>query len=423
MTFDRRAFLAAGTAATAALAAPVVWGASSGRPKVVVIGGGPGGATVARYLSKDSDGGIDVTVIEPSQIYHTCFFSNLYLGGFRTGDSLAQSYTNLKDAYGIKFIHDRAVGIDRSLRTVTVSNGESFSYDRLVLSPGVDFIEGAVPGWEMEQRDRMPHAYKQSASQIEVLREQVFEMPAGGVFAMVAPPDPYKCPPGPYERVSMVARVLKHTNPTAKIIIADPKSGFSKEALFREAWAKHYDGMIEWVGQDAGGGNVSVDANAMSVTIDGETIGVDVCNVIPAQKAGQICDLAGVNQGNWAPIVPTTMQSTVDENIHILGDAANQGDMPKSAFSANSQAKAAAMAIRAALTGSRAFPPRYSNTCWSLLFDNDGVKVSASYKAGETQIEIVDGFLSATDEDAELRKQTYLESLDWYESFVKDVFG
>ncbi len=181
--------------------------------------------------------------------------------------------------------------------------------------------------------------------------------------------------------------------------------------------------MIDWIGGDFGGGNVSVNPHDMTVTIDGEVTKVDVCNVIPAMKAGKICDMAGITEGNWAPVNPHTMQSRVDENIHVLGDASSQGDMPKSGFAANSQAKVAAMAVRSALTGSKLFPAKFTNTCWSLINDNDGVKVGASYEATDEKIAKVDGFISQVGEDAELRQATYEESVGWYAGITSDMFG
>ncbi|MDO6797238.1 NAD(P)/FAD-dependent oxidoreductase [Shimia thalassica] len=420
MKLNRRGFIGAGAAVAASLSAPMVMGA--GKPRVVVIGGGAGGATAARYIAKGSKGAIDVTLVEPSRTYYTCFFSNLYIAGFRELSSIAHSYGTLASKYGVNVVHDWAVGIDRDAKTVSLAGGAKLSYDRLVLSPGIDFVDGAVPGWDVTSQNKMPHAYK-AGSQSELLKAQIEAMPQGGTFAMVAPPNPYRCPPGPYERVSMVAHVLKEKNPTAKIIIADPKPKFSKMALFQEGWGNHYDGMIDWVGSDFGGDNVEVNPDEMTVSIDGEVTKVDVCNVIPAMKAGKICEMAGITEGNWAPVSGHTMQSRVDENIHVLGDATNQGDMPKSGFSANSQAKVAAMAIRGALTGSKVFPAKFSNTCWSLIDTEDGVKVGATYEATDEKIAKVDGFISKTGEGAELRKATYEESVGWYAGITSDMFG
>lgn len=422
MKLNRRAFIGTGAAAAATLSAPTVWGASHGKPRVVVVGGGAGGATAARYLAKDSKGAIDVTLVEPSRMYYTCFFSNLYIGGFRELSSIGHSYGTLASEYGVNVVHDWAIGIDRDKRTVSLAGGAVLPYDRLILSPGIDFVDGAVPGWDVTTQNKMPHAYK-AGSQTELLKAQIEAMPEGGTYAMVAPPNPYRCPPGPYERISMVAHLLSQINPTAKILIADPKPKFSKQALFEEGWAKHYAGMIERVGPDFGGDKVEVNADEMTVSIDGTVEKVDVCNVIPAMKAGRICELAGITEGNWAPVSGHTMQSRVDENIHVLGDATNQGDMPKSGFSANSQAKVAAMAVRGALTGSKVFPAKFSNTCWSLIDTDDGIKVGASYQATDEKIAKVDGFISQTGEDAALRKTTYEESVGWYAGITADMFG
>jgi NADH dehydrogenase FAD-containing subunit len=422
MTLNRRAFIGTGVAAAAALSAPAVRAGSHGKPRVVVVGGGAGGATAARYIAKDSKGAIDVTLVEPTRMYYTCFFSNLYIGGFRQLSSIGHSYGTLASQYGINVVHDWAVGIDNDAKTVSLAGGAKLPYDRLILSPGIDFVDGAVPGWDLTKQNKMPHAYK-AGSQTELLKAQIEAMPQGGTYAMIAPPNPFRCPPGPYERVSMVAHLLKNINPTAKILIADPKPKFSKMALFQEGWANHYDGMIEWVGPDFGGDVVEVNADEMTVSIDGEVTKVDACNVIPAMKAGKICDMAGITEGNWAPVSGHTMQSRIDPNIHVLGDATNQGDMPKSGFSANSQAKVAAMAVRGALTGSKVFPAKFSNTCWSLIDTDDGIKVGASYQATDEKIAKVDGFISKTGEDAALRKATYEESVGWYAGITNDMFG
>jgi len=421
MNFNRRLFLGTGVVAATTLAAPSVFAAGHGKPRVVVVGGGAGGATAARYIAKDSKGAIDVTLIEPSRMYYTCFFSNLYLGGIKTIDDLGHSYGTMA-AGGVNVVHDWAVGVDRDAKTVSLAGGGSVPYDKLILSPGIDFVDGAVEGWDLSSQNAMPHAYK-GGSQTELLKSQIAAMPQGGTFAMVAPPNPYRCPPGPYERVSMVAHYLKANNPTAKIIVADPKPKFSKQGLFQEGWANHYDGMIDWIGDDFGGGNVSVDSNAMTVTIDGEVTKVDVCNVIPAMKAGRIAELAGVTDGNWAPVNAADMSTKADADVYVLGDASQQGDMPKSGFSANSQAKVCANAVRGALTGSKVFPAKFSNTCWSLIDTNDGVKVGATYEATDEKISKVDGFISQTGETAEMRKATYEESEGWYAGITADMFG
>jgi len=420
MTLTRRGVIGASIGAAAALAAPAAIGAT--RPRAVVIGGGAGGATAARYIAKDSGGEIDVTLIEPSRTYYTCFFSNLYLGGFRDFASLGHGYGGLAIG-GVNMVHDWAVGIDRDAKRVALASGPSVPYDRLVVAPGIDFRWESVPGYGVTAQNAMPHAWK-GGTQAELLKAQIAAMPEGGLFAMVAPPNPYRCPPGPYERVSMVAHYLSQNNPTAKIIIFDPKTKFSKQALFQDGWNRHYPGMIEWLDADFGGPIEEVRPETMEIVVGGEVIKADVANVVPGQKAGHIAEVAGLtNDTGFCPIVLATMQSQEDEAIHVLGDATIAGDMPKSGFSANSQAKVAALAVRAALTDARLFPAKYSNTCWSLIATEDGVKVGARYEATEEKIAKTEGFISAVGEDAAMRKQTYEESLGWYAGITSDMFG
>jgi sulfide dehydrogenase [flavocytochrome c] flavoprotein subunit len=421
MSINRRTFLSTAAAVSATLATPMIARAQS-MPRVVVVGGGAGGATAAKYIARDSNGAIDVTLIEPTRSYYTCFFSNLYIGGFYEFDDLGHTYGNLASSYGINVVHDWATGVDRDAKTVSLAGGGAVPYDRLVLSPGIDFIEDSVPGWSLAAQGKMPHAYK-GGTQTQLLKAQVEAMPEGGTFAMVAPPNPYRCPPGPYERISMVAHMLKNTNPTAKILVVDPKESFSKQGLFEDGWQRHYPGMITRIGPDFGGDIVEVDPDAMTVSIDGVVENVDVCNVIPAQQAGLIAHSAGITDGNWAPVSAYDMSSKVDPEIHVLGDSAAQGAMPKSGFSANSQAKVCANAVIAALTDARAFPPRFANTCWSLIETDDGVKVGATYEASDEGIVSTSSFISEVGETPETRAETYRESLGWYDAIVEDMFG
>ena len=420
MKLNRRNFISASAGIAATMSSPMVFGAS--RPKVVVIGGCAGGATAARYIAKDSKGAIDVTLVDPTRSYYTCFFSNLYLGGFRDFDSIGHSYGKLASDFGINVVHDWAVDVDSSGKTVSLAGGGTLNYDKLILSPGIDFVDNSVPGWDLSSQNKMPHSYK-AGSQTQLLNAQIENMRQGGTYCMVAPPNPYRCPPGPYERVSMVAHKLKKINPSAKILILEPKPKFSKQGLFEEGWNKHYSGMIEMIGPEMGGKGVEVRPASMEVIVDGEAEKVDVCNVIPAMKAGKIAELAGVTDGNWAPTIAHTMQSRKNSDIHILGDAAAQGDMPKSGFSANSPAKVCAMAVRGELTDSKVFPAKFSNTCWSLVDTNDGIKVGASYEATDEKIAKVSGFVSKTGEDAAVRKATYEERLGWYAGITSDMFG
>ncbi len=421
--FNRRQFttgiLGLG-AVTAGLALPAY--AQGKKPRVVVIGGGAGGATAARYIAKDSKGAIDVTLIEPSKKYYTCFFSNLYLGGLRDYASIGHTYSNLAANHGINVVHDWAIGVDKAAKMVELGSGAKVGYDRLVISPGIDLKYDSVGGYSVEAQDTMPHAWK-SGTQVAQLKSQVENMKEGGTFVMVPPPNPFRCPPGPYERISMIAHILSNKNPKAKIIVLDPKEKFSKQALFTEGWQKHYPDMVEWIPASISGGVKNVNSDTMEIETDLETFKADAASVVPAQKAGAICERAGLTDGDWCPIIPATMQAKADPNIHVLGDASVAAAMPKSGFSANSQAKVAAMAIRGELTGSKVFPPRFANTCWSLIDTNDGVKVGANYKAGEEKIEVVDKFISKTGEADDLRKATYEESEAWYSAISADMFS
>jgi sulfide dehydrogenase [flavocytochrome c] flavoprotein chain len=409
-------------ASTATLALPTYLRAQD-QPKVVVIGGGAGGATAAKYLAKDSNGALDVTLIEENDEFTTCFFSNLYLGDFRDWDSITHSYDELVSRYGIKKVTDRATAIDREAKTVSLGDGSTIPYDRLVVSPGIDIIYDSVPGYSEAAAEIAPHAWK-AGSQTRLLKEKLDALEEGQNIVMLAPPNPYRCPPGPYERVSMMAHILKEKGLTgSKIFVIDPKETFSKQALFQEGWDKHYPGMVEWYGPDVHGGVLGVDVEAGTVETDLDTFEGTLLNIIPAQRAGAIAIDAGLaGENGFCPIDAASMRSTMDEAVFVIGDASIAGDMPKSGFSANSQAKVAALHIRADLTQSQTFPARYSNTCWSLIDTDDGIKVGARYEPQDGKITSIEGFVSQPGEDAELRRSTYEESIGWYEGIVADMF-
>lgn len=418
----RRHFGLLSGAGVATLAMPTYLRAQD-KPKVVVIGGGAGGATAARYLAKDSEGAIDVTLIDDSDQFTTCFFSNLYLGGYRDFASITHSYDKLESDYGVTKVTGMAVAIDREAKTVRMADGATISYDRLVVSPGIDFIWDSVDGYSEEASQTAPHAWK-AGPQTRLLKEKIDAVESGQQVVMVMPPNPYRCPPGPYERASMMAHLFKAKGVDAKIIIIDPKEKFSKQGLFLEGWEKYYPGMIEWYGPDVHGGIGSVDVEAGTVDTGIDTFHGDLMNIIPAQKAGMIAASAELtNDTGFCPIDAESMRSTADENIFVIGDASIAGDMPKSGFSANSQAKVAAMNIRGDLTGSKVFPAKYANTCWSLIETDDGVKVGAQYVPQDGRISSTHSFISQTEEDAATRKANYEESVGWYAGITADMFG
>ncbi len=422
MTTNRRHFIggAGALAVAGTFAAPAI---AQGKPRVVVIGGGPGGATVAKYVARDSGGAIDVTLVEPLKEFVTCFHSNLYLGDFRPYDSIKHGYSGLAK-YGVTLAHDSAAAIDPAAKTVRLAGGTTLPYDRLVVAPGIDIKFDSVPGYSEQASEIMPHAWK-PGPQTQLLKKQLDALSDGATIVMIAPPNPYRCPPGPYERVSMMAHVLKkkgHKN--SKIIVLDPKPNFSKQALFVEGWQKHYPEMVEWQDPKMHGGIKGVDPSTMTVKTDLADYKAQLVNVIPAQMAGKIARDAGLtNESGFCPIKPESMQSAKDSNIYVIGDASIAGDMPKSAFSANSQAKVAAMAIRGELTKSPTFPARYTNTCWSLIETDDTVKVGGRYEPKEGKIAAVETFVSKTGENDDLRKQTQAENMGWYQGIIADIFA
>jgi NADPH-dependent 2,4-dienoyl-CoA reductase/sulfur reductase-like enzyme len=424
-TLSRRNFLAGSAAALglSTLGAPAVLGQA--RPRVVVIGGGAGGVTAAKYIAKDSKKAIEVVLVEPLKRYQTCFHSNLYLGGVRSYDSITHGYDKLASVYGVKLNHQMANAIDREKKTVVLADGSRLSYDRLVVSPGIDLKYDSVPGWGKEHEQAMPHAWLPGA-QTQLLKKRLDAVPNGGVIVMIAPPNPYRCPPGPYERVSMMAHALKAARKTnGKIIVIDPKDSFSKQGLFQEGWEKHYKGMVEWLGPKVHDGVKSVDPKTNTVVTGFETYkNAALVNVIPAQMAGKIArDAQLTNASGYCPIDPASMKSAMDPNIYVLGDACIAGDMPKSGFAANSQAKVAALMIRGELTKSPTFPARYTNTCWSLIETDDAVKVGGSYESKDGKIAAVETFISKTGEPAALRKQTQEENMGWYAGISADMFS
>ncbi|MBS4082832.1 MAG: NAD(P)/FAD-dependent oxidoreductase [Rhizobiales bacterium] len=420
----RRTFLQSSAAVAGAAAFSAVPAIGQAKPRVVVIGGGAGGTTAAKYIARDSKGAIDVTLVEPLKRYQTCFHSNLYLGGYRSYDSITHGYEKLTSAYGVKMNHQWASAIDRDKKQVVLADGSRLSYDRLVVSPGIALKYDSVPGWGKEHEVAMPHAWL-PGEQTQILKKRLDAVPDGGVIVMIAPPNPFRCPPGPYERVSMMAHALKAAGKSkSKIIVIDPKENFSKQGLFQEGWEKYYKGMVEWLGPKVHDGLKSVDPKTNTVVTGFETYKAALVNVIPAQTAGTIAiDAKLTNAGGFCPIDAASMKSTVDPNIYVLGDASIAGDMPKSGFSANSQAKVAALMIRGELIKAETFPARYANTCWSLIETDDAVKVGGRYEAKDGKIAATETFVSKTGESADLRKATQAENMGWYAGISADMFG
>jgi len=398
--------------------------AAQGAAKVVIVGGGAGGATAAHYIKKDAPE-LDVTLIEANPIYSSSFFSNLYIGGFRTLESLNHTYGGLS-RLGIKVVHDSATDVDTAKKTVKTKGGRSYRYDRLILSPGIDVKYDSVPGYSREVSRTMPHAYTTSAEGKRLLKRQLQGMRDGGTVVMVTPNNPFRCPPGPYERACMIAHFIKTKKPKSKLVIFDPKKAFSKQPVFMEAFQKYYKDIIEL--------NLTTDIDDFAIaridpktreiiTKAGKKAKADVANIIPQQRAGEIAAKAGCTEGDWCPINPENFSSKKVKDVYVLGDASVAAAMPKSAFSANSQAKVVAADVLAELAKKERFPARYRNTCWSLLAPDDDVKVGGNYSPQEGRLAESEGFVSQRDEAAEVRKQNYQESIGWYAAITSEMFA
>ena len=418
MSCTRRTVLAS------ALALPAFVHARAGAAHVVVVGGGFGGATAARYLRQRAPD-VRVTLIEPAQRFYTCPFSNLYLAGLRTWDSIGHGYAGLRAA-GVEVVHAHAEDVDAAARTLRLSNGQTLRWDRLVLSPGVDMRWNALEGYDAAAAEKAPHAWK-AGPQTLLLRRQLEAMPDGGRFVMVIPDNPFRCPPGPYERAAMVAHYLQQHKPRSKVLLLDAKDSFSKQALFQQGWKALYGDMIEWVKQSDDGQVMRVDAEKLEVeTAFGTRHQADVLNVIPPQKAGFIAERAGVTDASgWVPVKAESFESRQVAGIYAVGDATIAAPMPKSGFAANTQGKVVAAAIAADLLGRAAPTAAYANTCYSLIGPGYGISVAGVYRAeGGKLIEPAgSGGVSPLDGNADYRAAEARYGEAWYAAISADIWG
>ena len=357
------------------------------QPRVVVVGGGFAGASCARALAR-LDGDLAVTLIEPETAYIACPFSNAVLAGLRDIEAQTFGYDGFD---GIALLRKRAVAVDAERRRLRLDDGTDIDYARLVLAPGIELNFDALPGYHMAAAEIMPHAWK-AGQQTLLLRDQLAAMPDGGTVIISAPANPFRCPPGPYERASLIAHYLKTGKPRSKLIILDAKDAFSKQRLFEAAWQELYPGMIELVPLSAGGRVTEVDPTTRTLTTEFGSHKADVANVIPPQRAGAIAQAAGVaDQTGWCPINPVTFESRLRPGIHVIGDAAIGGAMPKSAFSANAQAKACAAAVAALLTEREPAQPKLINTCYSLVAPGYGISIAGVYQPRDGLLAEVEG--------------------------------
>lgn len=413
---------AAGVAA-AGLGMPYFARAQS-RPRVVIVGGGAGGASAARHIADTARGSIEVTLVEAGERYTTCFFSNHYLGGHRSFESITHGYGRLQSEYGVVKVTARAVAVDRDARAVHLSDGALLAYDRLVLSPGVELIFDSVPGYSPEAALIAPHAW-QGGDQALLLKQKFDALEDGQNVIIVPPPNPYRCPPAPYERASIFAHALKSKGfSRSRITILDTKEKFAKQGLFQPGWESHYPGMVEWIGVDMHGGVLEVDAAAGTVATDLDIFEGALLNIIPAQRAGAIAQECGLaDAGGYCPVEADSMRSRLDPNIFVIGDSADADDLPKSAYAANSQAQVAAINVLGDLAGTPLEPAHYTNTCWSMIMPGESVMEGGEYAAEDGRIANVRGFISQAGEDAAVRLSNFNDSLAWYDMITADMFG
>ncbi|MEH6559427.1 MAG: NAD(P)/FAD-dependent oxidoreductase [Oceanicoccus sp.] len=391
--------------------------------RVVVVGGGFAGMSCARTLKKLSPT-LAVTLVEPKQSYIACPFSNLVIGNQRNIASQTFSYTAAV-ADGVTHIRRTAVAVDPDAHNVTLDDGQVLGYDRLVLAPGISLDFEVLPGYDETAANDMPHAWL-AGTQTTLLARQLAAMDDGGTVVISVPENPYRCPPGPYERASLIANYLQVYKPKSKLLILDSKDRFSKQALFMAAWKSEFGDLIEWQGLKDGARVVSVDSAAMTLKTDFDVIKADVANVIPPQRAGKIARISDVaNASGWCPISASTFESSLHADIHVIGDAAIANAMPKSAFAANSQAKLCALQIARLLSGQTPVDSKLINTCYSLVTPDYGISVAGVYKPeAERWLEVEGaGGVSGASAPRDVRRVEAHYARQWYKSITQEVFG
>jgi len=391
--------------------------------RIVVIGGGFGGAACARALRR-IDAKFQVTLIEPNKVFTACPFSNEEIAGLRDIEAQQFSYDRIA-AEGVNVIAQAAVRIDPQARTVGLADGTTLAYDRLVLAPGIDLRFDALPGYDEAAAEKMPHAWK-AGEQTMLLRRQIEAMDDGGLVVLAVPASPSRCPPAPYERASLIAHYLKAKKPRSKILILDAKDAIPQQRLFENAWKELYPGMIERISLSQGGRVVSVDPSTNTLVTDFGNYDAKVANVIPPQKAGGIAGIAGaVDNTGWCPIDPVTFASKLVPNIHVIGDACIGGGIPKSASAANAEAKACAGAVASLLAGASPAVPRLDGTCYNTVAPGYAFSLSGSYQPKDDIFAEIEGsgFTSPVDAPRETRQREADIAQSWYHTITAETFG
>jgi sulfide dehydrogenase [flavocytochrome c] flavoprotein subunit len=390
--FNRRDFLkatAAGAASTALAGCAAVPEARKPIGRVVVIGGGYGGATAAKYLRLWSQGTVEVFLIERSAEFVSCPISNLVLGGSRTMNDITRSYAKLRD-HGVQVIRDEVTAVDVDKKRIKLRRIEDLPYDRLIVSPGVELLHDQIKGYDAEAQRTILHAWKAGPETL-ALRRQLEDMKDGGICMISIPVAPYRCPPGPYERACQIAYYFKQAKPRSKVLILDANPDVtSKGPLFKAAWNDLYTGMIEYRANSA---VTAVDARTGTVTTEFDTIRGDVLNVLPPQRAGNIAKSAGLITANdrWCGVDWLSMESTAVKGIHVLGDATLSAPvMPKSGHMANQHGKLAAGALIEIMSGRQpSADPLVTNTCYSFVSDKQAIHVASVHRYDAAQKTLV----------------------------------
>ncbi|MGA1268829.1 MAG: FCSD flavin-binding domain-containing protein [Gemmobacter sp.] len=410
-----------------ALAAPLVLGrpaAAAAGARVAVVGAGFAGASCARALRRIAPE-IAVTLIEPEAQIVTCPFSNLVIAGMAEIGSVSHGLDGLRAA-GIEVIADRAIGADAGKGTLTLAGGGEVGFDRLVVAPGIDLRFDAIAGYDAAAAEIMPHAWKAGAQTL-LLRARLEAMADGGTVAIVVPANPYRCPPGPYERASLIAHYLKTNKPRSKLLVIDGKDTFSKQGLFLDGWAELYGPLVEWIPVSQAGSLLAVDPAKGEIVTEFSRFVVDVANIIPPQRAGALAQTLGLaGEGGWCSVDPVSFESLLVPGVHVLGDAIIAGAMPKSGFAASSQGKACAHALAAVLGGEAPQAPSFINTCYSLVGPEYGISVADVFRVGGSgKIEAVEGAggTSPRDAGADVRRDEARYAHGWYASITADIWG
>ena len=410
------------TAAAAMLARPSILRAQS-TARVVVVGGGFGGAACARALKRAQQGNLQVILIEPNAVFTSCPFSNEVIAGLRDIEAQQFGYDGLA-AEGVTVIGQAVTTIEPQRRSVMTTEGVALPYDRLVLSPGIDFHFEALPGYDEAASEKMPHAWKAGAQTL-LLRRQLEAMADGGIVAIAIPANPSRCPPAPYERASLIAHYLKTKKPRSKVLILDAKDSFSQQRLFEKAWKELYGDMIERMALSQGGRVTSVDPSTSTIVTEFGNYTPDVANVIPPQRAGRIAEIAGATDATgWCPIDPVTFEFETRPNIHVIGDACLGGGIPKSASAAGAQGKACAGAIVNLLAGRAPETPRLTGICYNTVAPGYGFSLAGNYQPrGDIFAEVEGGATSPVDAPRELRAREAAEAERWFQTITADTFG